>query len=112
YSQYSAERTSELLSLARAAGLPVTGGSDFHGDAKPHIRLGQVDQGQPAPDALLFALKEARSRNKQEQLPKCFASLLSITTSTTTMPTNSCRLCGALSQTKIRTSSRLGNPIR
>ena len=62
YSQHTPERTAELLHIAREVGLLVTGGSDFHGDAKPHIRLGQVDDGRPAPDALLFALKEAKAR--------------------------------------------------
>jgi hypothetical protein len=58
YSQYDPARTSQFLQLAREAGLLASGGSDFHGVTKPHVRLGCVDGDRPAPAALLAAMKE------------------------------------------------------
>jgi predicted metal-dependent phosphoesterase TrpH len=40
YSEHSAKDTAFLRTLASRLGLAVTGGSDFHGAAKPDIRLG------------------------------------------------------------------------
>lgn len=40
YSTYTAAQERELRALASKYGLHMTGGSDFHGDAKPDIRLG------------------------------------------------------------------------
>ena len=40
YSKFTAEETETLERLARKYGLLQSGGSDFHGDAKPDIRLG------------------------------------------------------------------------
>jgi len=37
---HSPFQTRECLQLARRLGLMVTGGSDYHGQAKPHVRLG------------------------------------------------------------------------
>jgi predicted metal-dependent phosphoesterase TrpH len=62
YSQHTPERTEALLELAGATGLLVTGGSDFHGAARPGVILGVVYQGLPAPAELLDRLKAARSR--------------------------------------------------
>ncbi len=67
YSQHSPARTAELLQIAAAVGLLVSGGSDFHGDPKPDIRIGQVDDGRPAPNALLYALKEAKAVVRAER---------------------------------------------
>ena len=61
YSQHTPERTDVLLEMARNTGLLVTGGSDFHGDPKPHVHLGHVIGNRPAPDALLAALKERKA---------------------------------------------------
>lgn len=61
YSQYAPERTASYLAIAREAGLLVTGGSDFHGASKPHVKLGCVEGDRPAPNALLEALKEHKS---------------------------------------------------
>ena len=41
-----------------------TGGSDFHGQTKPDVRLGQANDGRPVPDAVLAGLK---ARWAQEQ---------------------------------------------
>lgn len=40
YSSYSIKEESDLRRLARLSGLFITGGSDFHGDIKPDIKLG------------------------------------------------------------------------
>ncbi len=40
YSGYSLEQTEYLKNLAAKYGLCVTGGSDFHGSGKPHIKMG------------------------------------------------------------------------
>jgi predicted metal-dependent phosphoesterase TrpH len=63
YSQHTSERTDTLLEMARSSGLLATGGSDFHGTAKPHVHLGHVIGNQPAPTALLHALKERKTSN-------------------------------------------------
>ena len=59
YSQHSQADTQRFLDLAGQHHLLVTGGSDFHGTAKPHVPLGIVFNDKPAPSALLTALKEA-----------------------------------------------------
>jgi len=41
HSDHDATYTRMLLDLARRLNLGVTGGSDFHGQAKPHVQLGQ-----------------------------------------------------------------------
>ena len=60
YSQHSPEDTARFLEIARRHNLLVTGGSDFHGTPKPHVPLGIVFQGKPAPIALLAALRSAQ----------------------------------------------------
>ena len=40
YPSFTAEQTGLARCLAREFGLKESGGSDFHGDTKPHIRLG------------------------------------------------------------------------
>ncbi len=42
YSRYSMEEVRFLCSKAEAHGLTITGGSDYHGTAKPGIRLGML----------------------------------------------------------------------
>lgn len=66
YSQHSPADTDRFLSLADRLGLLVTGGSDFHGLAKPHVPLGVVFAGAPAPVALLQRLR-ARLADAGEQ---------------------------------------------
>lgn len=64
YSQHSEAQTQRFLALAQSNHLIVTGGSDFHGTPKPHVPLGIVYQGKPAPAALLdglFARRDALS---------------------------------------------------
>lgn len=40
YSEHAPQDVARFLDLAQRYGLAVTGGSDFHGDAKPNIELG------------------------------------------------------------------------
>ncbi len=56
YSQHTEEQTRRFLQIAQQNHMIVTGGSDFHGTSKPHVPLGIVYQGKPAPPALLDAL--------------------------------------------------------
>ena len=63
YSQHTEEQRRTLEDMAGEVGLLVTGGSDFHGTAKPHVFLGQVENGQPAPNWIFDAMK-ASVRNR------------------------------------------------
>ncbi len=54
HSDHSPQDQAEYLAAARKLGLAVTGGSDFHGDAKPHAELGRV----VLPDGALQALRK------------------------------------------------------
>ena len=59
YSQHSPAETERFLELARRHNLLVSGGSDFHGTPKPHVPLGIVSSGKPAPISLLTTLRLA-----------------------------------------------------
>lgn len=59
YSQHSPADTQRFLDIAEQHHLLVTGGSDFHGTAKPQVPLGIVFDGKAAPYALLTRLSEA-----------------------------------------------------
>ena len=58
YSGYNPEQTSYLQRLARDYHLIETGGSDYHGDRKPDIRLGQGTGDLCVPYDYLDTLKE------------------------------------------------------
>lgn len=60
YSEHSAESTKEYLAMARQANLVPTGGSDFHGEVAPGIRLGFGFGGLQVPDETLAALEARR----------------------------------------------------
>ncbi|MBI3910798.1 MAG: phosphatase, partial [Armatimonadetes bacterium] len=64
YSQHSPEETELYLDIARRLDLVVSGGSDFHGDSKPHAPLGVVYRGGALADGLLEGLR-ARARRAQ-----------------------------------------------
>ena len=53
YTGYSPQAQAGLFSLAESLGMGITGGSDYHGGHKPHIRLGEL----PVPESLLFKLR-------------------------------------------------------
>lgn len=60
YSGYDREKVAYLEALAEEYGLLKTGGSDFHGDNKPHIQLGAgIDGELDVPYEWLEKLKEA-----------------------------------------------------
>lgn len=59
YSEYTPEQTVTLLRLAKRLGLLVTGGSDFHGLAKPDIALGRGFGALDVPDTCLPPLLSA-----------------------------------------------------
>jgi 3',5'-nucleoside bisphosphate phosphatase len=46
HSEHSPAGVSQYLAVARANGLVVTGGSDFHGEAKPGVELGRGRDGR------------------------------------------------------------------
>ncbi|RJO65300.1 MAG: PHP domain-containing protein [Candidatus Omnitrophota bacterium] len=58
YSEYSEETVHFYLQIAQKLNLLVTGGSDFHGDAKPEVKLGSVK----IPYTLVEDLKKAKTR--------------------------------------------------
>ena len=63
YSGYGPEQTAYLERLAEEYGLLKTGGSDFHGDNKPHIALGAGIAGElDVPAEWLLALREAATK--------------------------------------------------
>jgi hypothetical protein len=63
HSDHTAEETRRFLYLAGKLGLLATGGSDFHGDLKPEVRLGTGHNGNlRVPYAVLERLKEAGRR--------------------------------------------------
>lgn len=65
YSQHTPEQTAQYLEIARELGMIYTGGSDFHGDPKPHVHLGVVYEGGPAPAEILGPLKERAKRYRK-----------------------------------------------
>jgi 3',5'-nucleoside bisphosphate phosphatase len=60
YSEHSADLTKEYLVMARQANLVPTGGSDFHGEVSPGIRLGVGFGGLNVPDEVLAELEARR----------------------------------------------------
>lgn len=61
YTEHSDAQTREYLALARRFDMGVTGGSDFHGAAKPGIRLGRGRGRLFVSEAVLAALVERRA---------------------------------------------------
>ena len=59
YSEYGPERTVALLRMAKKHGLLTTGGSDYHGLAKPDIALGKGFGALCVPDSYLPPLLQA-----------------------------------------------------
>ena len=59
YSSHDRRQTSRFLELAKRLDLLVTGGSDFHGTAKPGIQVGRGKGNLKVPDTLLAPLRQA-----------------------------------------------------
>lgn len=65
YSEHSAEQTQQYLALAKEFHLVATGGSDFHGEGNPAIKLG-VGFGQlDIPDSLMDELDQAGAESRR-----------------------------------------------
>ena len=64
YPAHDLRMVARCLRLAAVNGLVPTGGSDFHGETKPDVRLGAANGGRSVPDAVLAGLKK---RWAQEQ---------------------------------------------
>lgn len=62
YSEHDAALRRRLESLAARLGLAVSGGSDFHGDPKPDIKLGWGRGDLRTPAGLLAEIKRRRDR--------------------------------------------------
>ena len=60
YSSYSPETEAAARRIAREFGLLESGGSDFHGDTKPHIRLGCGKGNLAVPASFADTLKNSR----------------------------------------------------
>jgi len=61
YPEYGPERTTQYERLARRHGLVMTGGTDFHGEAKPRVHMGIGRGDLRIPYQLVEKLKEARA---------------------------------------------------
>lgn len=58
YSEHSPREQAWLLETAARYGLGVSGGSDYHGDRKPHIQMGSgIENGLRVPYSVLEGLK-------------------------------------------------------
>ncbi|MBV9080542.1 MAG: PHP domain-containing protein [Elusimicrobia bacterium] len=60
YPVYTPEQTGFFARMAQKYGFLITGGSDFHGENKPHIRIGVGSGSLNVPDALLEPLYRRR----------------------------------------------------
>ena len=61
YTEHSPEQTEVYLAMAQELNLAISGGSDFHGDAKMDTKLGSGKGNIDLPYALLQALKDYRA---------------------------------------------------
>ncbi len=64
YSEHTKELTDFCLKICRRRDLVVTGGSDYHGKAKPHIKLGKGRGGLCVPDWCVEKLKKRGDKIK------------------------------------------------
>ncbi len=62
YSLYDGQQTAYLHVLAEQYHLQPTGGSDFHGEVKPHIALGTGTGGLAVPYSYLEGIKKLRGK--------------------------------------------------
>lgn len=58
YPLFDAAATKQLREMAKDQGLAESGGSDFHGNAKPEIRIGVGKGNLEVPDTVLERLRE------------------------------------------------------
>lgn len=67
YPGYSEEQTVFFHRMADKYGYVMTGGSDFHGENKPHIKIGVGTGNLNVSDALLEPLLEKRKQNEHSR---------------------------------------------
>jgi predicted metal-dependent phosphoesterase TrpH len=60
YSEHDEAATKGFKEMAERLGLLISGGSDFHGDVKPHISIGKGKGGLRVPTELLNIMKKDR----------------------------------------------------
>ncbi len=62
YTKHSPEQTAHYLAMAKRFGLLVTGGSDFHGNSKPDVKLGSGHGELEVPLELFERLRKAAKK--------------------------------------------------
>jgi len=67
YSEHSPEQTQQYVAVARDLDLVAVGGSDFHGDANPAIRLGRGFGSLNVPDDVVTELRRRWRRKRGER---------------------------------------------
>jgi len=67
YSEHRPERTALFERLARRQGLLMTGGTDFHGAAKPEVQMGIGRGGLHVSYRLVEKLKEAKGQDRLKE---------------------------------------------
>lgn len=63
YSTYSKQEETAVRFLASKYGLMLTGGSDYHGEVKPHISIGSGMGNLEVPDSILDTLLQFKNHN-------------------------------------------------
>lgn len=64
YSQHSCSQVERFAAAAERRNLLATGGSDYHGETKPHINLGMGPGGKPVPERLAHDLLSFIARHR------------------------------------------------
>ena len=65
YSEYTPEMQEEYIALANRLGLGISGGTDFHGNNKPHIQIGRGGGNLSIPDSVWDELQKHRKNRDQ-----------------------------------------------
>jgi predicted metal-dependent phosphoesterase TrpH len=68
YPSYNQDQTAFFHRNAGKLGLLMTGGSDFHGENKPHLKIGTGTGSLNVPDAFLEPLLERRAENEHSRV--------------------------------------------
>jgi hypothetical protein len=66
YSEYTDEFEEMCLKICGELRLLKTGGSDFHGATKPHIRIGHMTNGRQTPDGIFEELLRYKHRSEKK----------------------------------------------
>jgi predicted metal-dependent phosphoesterase TrpH len=57
YTTFTPDQTKAVIEVAEEFGLPLSGGSDFHGENQPGVELGEGKGGLAVPEELLSPLR-------------------------------------------------------